>query len=139
MNGIVQILEDQRIAGTGFLVSTNGLIVTCAHVVGTSMPKKVMVVFQAEGKPREATVISEWWRGIDAEDVAFLRVNGGLPKGAVEPLPLGSSSGTEGLRIKTFGYPADNEVVGERGSGEVMGFGSFTATGQPILQLSYHE
>jgi WD40 repeat protein len=138
MNGIVQILEDQRIAGTGFLVSANGLIVTCAHVVGTSMPKKVMVVFQAEGKPREATVIAEWWRGIDAEDVAFLRVNGGLPKG-VEPLPLGSSSGTEGLHIKTFGYPADNEVVGERGSGEVMGFGSFTTTGQPLLQLSSHE
>lgn len=102
------------------------------------MPEKVMVVFQTDDEPREAIVVPEWWRDIDAEDIAFLRVNGGLPKG-VKTLPLGSSSGTEGLHIKTFGYPLDNEVVGERGGGEVMGFGSFTATEQALLQLSSHE
>ena len=41
---------------------------------------------------------------VDAEDVALLRVSGTLPT-AVQPLPLGSSLGTEGHLLVTFGYP----------------------------------
>ncbi len=47
-------------------------------------------------------MLAEGWRGVDAEDVAVLRVCGALPEG-VQPLPLGSSQGIEGHAMVTFG------------------------------------
>ncbi len=91
LSGIVRIVSGRHI-GTGFVVTTDGLILTCAHVLGSSMPEKARVVFLGSGEECEATVLAEGWRGVDAEDVAALRVSGALPEG-VQPLPLGSSQG----------------------------------------------
>jgi hypothetical protein len=104
ISGIVRILrpEDGITAGTGFLVNEGGLIVTCSHVVQhhekqkkQQRPDKVTVVFRASGESRTPRVIPEWWRGYDAEDVAFLQCEGDLPEGAkprrsaVRPRPTG--------------------------------------------------
>ena len=70
------------------VVTADGLILTCAHVLGSSMPEKARVVFLGSGEEREATVLAEGWHGVEAEDVAVLRVCGALPDG-VQPLPLG--------------------------------------------------
>ena len=102
---------------SGIVVSEDGLILTCAHVLGPSMPGKAWVVFLGSGEVREAAVLSEGWRGVDAEDVAVLCVCGTLPEG-IQPLPLGSSQGLEGHAMVTFGYPETGEVEGIRGTGQ---------------------
>ena len=51
LNGIVRIVSGRHI-GTGFVVTADGLILTCAHVLGSSMPEKARVVFQG-GEERE--------------------------------------------------------------------------------------
>jgi hypothetical protein len=94
VNSIVRIVSNRRI-GTGFVVADDGLIATCAHVLGPSRPEKVLVVFQGSGEQREAVVLVGSWHAEEAEDIALLKVSGELPT-RVLPLPLGSSLGTEG-------------------------------------------
>jgi WD40 repeat protein/energy-coupling factor transporter ATP-binding protein EcfA2 len=137
LNGIVRIMSGRQI-GTGFVVSNNGLIVTCAHVLGKIMPETAQVVFQVTGEQREAKVIAGGWRAATAEDVAFLQVSGTLPEG-VEPLTLSSSKGTDGHTIRTFGYPDAGEVEGVRGAGKSLGLGGKTKAGYPLLQLQSSE
>src|SRR6266568_4488904 len=137
LNSIVRIVSNRRI-GTGFVVTDDGLIATCAHVLGTSRPEKAFVVFQGDAVQREATVLAESWRAVDAEDVALLRVSGTLPTG-VQPLPFGSSRGTEGHPLVTLGYPDAGEVEGVRGTGTILGYGAKTRAGQPLLQLRSSE
>ena len=115
LSGIVRIVSGRHI-GTGFVVTADGLILTCAHVLGSSMPEKARVVFQGSGEEREAMVLAEGWRAVDAEDVAVLRICEALPEG-VQPLPLGFSQGIEGHALVTFGYPETGEVEGIRGTG----------------------
>jgi WD40 repeat protein len=137
LDGIVRIVSNRRI-GTGFVVTDDGLIATCAHVLGTSRPEKAFVVFRGDGVQREATVLVESWRGVDAEDVALLKVSGTLPTG-VQPLPFGSSYGIEGHPLVTFGYPDAGEVEGVRGTGTILGYGAKTRAGQSLLQLRSSE
>src|SRR5712692_1179841 len=137
LSGIVRIVSGRHI-GTGFVVSADGLILTCAHVLGSSMPEKAGVVFLGSGEERDATVLAEGWRAFDAEDVAVLRVCGSLPEG-VQPLPLGSSQGIEGHAMVTFGYPETGEVEGIRGTGTILGHGTRTKAGQALLQLRSSE
>jgi hypothetical protein len=79
-----------------------------------------------------------WLRDVEAEDMAILRVQGGLPQG-VRSLSLGSSTGVSGHRISTFGFPNAGEVEGIAGYGKVLGRGSQTKAGQPLLQLRSSE
>ncbi|HUV91275.1 MAG TPA: serine protease [Anaerolineae bacterium] len=72
-------------AGTGFIVSTDGLIATCAHVVEAAdggPGDTVRVVFHATGEEQEALVKRAWWRDPDIEDIAILHLEGSLPEGA---------------------------------------------------------
>ncbi len=137
LSGIVRIMSNKRI-GTGFVVSDDGLIVTCAHVLGSSMPEETLVMFQATGEEQEATVLLDGWRNVDAEDVAFLRIPGPLPDG-VQPLPLGSSEGIEGHSMISFGYPETGEVEGGRATGKILGRGAKTRAGQSLLQVHSSE
>jgi hypothetical protein len=137
LQSIVRI-GDSSGGGSGFVISSNGLIVTCAHVLGGERPEKVKLVFHATEQERTATVIEEWWRATDAEDVAFLRLEGELPEGVV-PLPLCSSVGTSGHVVSTFGYPALGDVEGARSTGKVLGLGAQMLPGHPLLQLNASE
>src|SRR5712691_5362297 len=135
--GIVRILSGRSV-GTGFVVSDDGLIATCAHVLGSPRPEKATVIFHATNEQREATVETEWWRDVDAEDMAILRVDGGLPPGA-RSLPLGSSTGVKLHEISTFGFPDAGDVTGVGGYGKVIGRESQFKPGQPLLQLRSSE
>ncbi len=137
LSSIVRIVSGRHI-GTGFVVTADGLILTCAHVLGSSRPEKARVVFLGSGEEREATVLAEGWHAVDAEDVAVLRVSGTLPEG-VQLLPLGSSQGIEGHALVTFGYPETGEVEGIRGTGTILGHGTRTKAGQALLQLHSSE
>jgi len=135
--GIVRILTpDGSTAGTGFIVSDDGLIATCAHVVeacGAGPGDTVRIVFHATDEEREARIEPDWWRDPDAEDVSILRLKRPLPE-EVTPLPLGSSGGTSGHPFKTFGFPAVKGVEGMWGYGTIGD--PTTEAGRPVLQLT---
>ncbi|MBN1955412.1 MAG: trypsin-like peptidase domain-containing protein [Anaerolineae bacterium] len=138
--GIVRILDAQeRTVGTGFVVSGDGLVVTCAHVIasaGSGPGKTVQVAFHATGEQRAAQVVPEWWRGTTAEDVAVLRVEGALPEG-VSVLSLASSARAKGRSLATFGFPSVKPLEGLAGQCEVIG--RTTERGFPVLQLRSTE
>jgi len=122
--GIVRILDSEgKTAGTGFVITDDGLIATCAHVVqgaGAGPGDTVRVVFHATGEEHEAKVEPAWWRAPNAEDVAILRLDGPVPEGVI-PLSLGSSAGVEGHTLTTFGFPDAKPVEGMAGKCEVIG------------------
>jgi S1-C subfamily serine protease len=138
--GIVRVIgPDGETAGTCFLVTDDGLIATCAHVVenaGARPGDTVRVAFHATGEEREAQVEPAWWRGPDAEDVAVLRLDGPLPERAMS-LSLGSSAGVGGHVLSTFGFPDAKPVEGMAGKCEVVG--GTTEGGFPVLQLRSSE
>jgi len=143
--GIVRIVRpDGTTAGTGFVVTDDGLIATCSHVVqseksqrrGDPRPDYVDLVFHATGDCRRARVEPAWWRPADAEDVAILRLTSPLPEG-VTSLPLGVSISSEDPAFKTFGFPKPNPVEGLRGSGSIVG--ETALKGMRVLQVRSQE
>jgi WD40 repeat protein len=142
-NSIIRILRsDGSTSGTGFLISEEGLIVTCAHVVqnqgaqwrNESKPEKVIVVFQATGDRREAVIDSDLCRDTTKDDIAFLHLQGSLPP-QIKVLLLGSSAGTSGHRFKTFGFPDPVSIEGMWGYG-LVGDPLAGESGRPLLQLT---
>lgn len=139
--GIVRILnQDGTTAGTGFLVTGDGLMATCAHVVeaaGASPGDALRIVFHAIGEEHAATVEPAYWRASTAEDVAILRLEGSLPEG-IAPLPLGGSTRAKiGDVLSTFGFPDAKPVEGMTGKCEVVG--RTRESGFPVLQLRSQE
>src|SRR5579862_1059526 len=122
-NAIVRILDRKGdTAGTGFVVTDGGLIATCAHVIKDySLDPLYMVdlVFVGSDEKRSAHV--EDWRDPEEQDVAFLRLVGGLPASS-HPVLLGSSGGVDDHVVKTFGFPEGKEIDGIPGSGAVLGW-----------------
>src|ERR1700719_679450 len=99
-----------KTAGTGYVVSVSGLIVTCSHVIqdeaaqkrGDPLPQSVDVVFVNEAKGN-ARVHQEWWSPATEEDVAILSLDSALPMHVV-PLALGSSTPTAGHKFHSRGF-----------------------------------
>lgn len=130
--GIVRILKsDGSTSGTGFLVSADGLIATCAHVIEGN--DGVSLVFNSSDV-RRAAVEPEYLRVASAEDVAFLRLDGAVPEGA-QPLKLGASAGSQSHALRTFGYPQVARTEGMWGSGSVVG-STKQESGHTVLQLA---
>lgn len=81
--------------GTGFLISDDGLIATCAHMVEGTEPR---IAFPA-GEPRPAQIMTT----DEIHDVAILRLEGELPEGA-QPARLGRSIGAYHREFWSRGY-----------------------------------
>jgi Trypsin-like peptidase domain len=127
------------VAGTGFVVSSDGLVATCAHVVryaGAEPGDTVDLIFHATGERRVAKAESEYWRDPSAQDVAILRLEGSLP-GKTYPVLLGGSAEAYDHRFNTFGFPPPYEG-GMWGYGTIGNLTYHPAAG-PMLQLSTTE
>ena len=135
---IVRILrKDGKTAGTGFFVSKNGLIATCAHVVAGYEPgEKVSVVLFSSNKQCQAIIEKRWWRNPSDEDVAILRVLD-TPSHDILAIPLGFPWNIENSSLMTFGFPASKSIEGLNGKCEVIG--RTTENGYPNLQLRSPE
>lgn len=115
-----------KVIGTGFFVADD-LVATCAHVIRTALLYEAGVPIEGgerieirlggelpEGQePFAARVERESFRDVDAQDVAFLRVE---PRdrerlrellGEIRPLTLATSQGLEGLTLRGWAYPED--------------------------------
>jgi putative serine protease PepD len=95
----VASVRTQDGSGTGFLVDSNGTIVTNAHVAGNN--DTVQVRFNDKGEYHEAKVLS-----VDAStDLAALKVDPSDVQG-IRPLELADSDGaTVGDSVVAIGYP----------------------------------
>jgi serine protease Do len=109
--------------GAGFIVSTNGLIATCLHVIGEARPITVRL---ANGKKYEASEIYAWDRKLD---LAIIRIEAG----SLSALPLGDSDNLkQGASVLAMGNPLglDHSVV----QGIVSGRRSFLQS--EMIQLA---
>ena len=101
---IPQNAADAKSFGSGVLVSTEGHVLTCEHVVGKA--KKVRVV--AAGGKYEADVLAT-----DAvKDLALLKiVPSEKDKPVFKPLVLAQADKAEvGAEVRAFGYPLSSET-----------------------------
>ena len=88
--------EEEEGVGTGFIVSSDGLIATSLHVVGEGRPVHVRL---ANGEEVEVTSVHAWDRTLD---LAVLRVN----KTGLPALPLGDSDKLgQGSSVVAMGTP----------------------------------
>jgi hypothetical protein len=125
--------------GTGFLVS-DSLAVTCAHVVtacGAVPGGRVRIIFHVNGEGQEAEVLQQFWRAPDGDDIAVLRFEAGVPPDVI-PVRLGRTSGTDGHRCATLGYPRVGMLQGVEGRGEIYRSVS-EANGRRLIQLASKE
>ncbi len=133
--GVVRILHPNgNTAGTGFVVSDDGGVLTCAHVVRSAQGQpngKVRLVFYRSGI--ETTAVVEQCLAPDKGDVALLRTEGVIP--ASLPLPLGTSEGTSGHPFRAFGFPEQDPVKGMFGYGAI-GDSKPEVDGFEIVQLT---
>src|SRR2546427_4255697 len=123
--GIVRILlgPQKGTAGTGFVVNNEGLVATCAHVVedahaGPGDPASLIFYAAKEKGEQKATVLKDYWKASNAEDVALLRLENELPE-KVKPLPLGRF--LDKRHFSTFGFPNVAPTDGRWGEGRVLG------------------
>src|SRR5260370_23173012 len=121
--GVVCVLDTGgKTVGTGCVVTADGLIVTCAHVIDEAETDDfIHLIFHDHNvakdkrEVRAARVEPDYLRDAAAEDIAILRLEGPLPRQTV-PLPLGSSFNTQGQTFLSFGFPqakADDGMLGE--------------------------
>jgi len=95
--------------GSGFIVSTDGTILTNAHVVSNNGARatSVKVVFKTQsGSGTDTTTVAASVVGVDeTSDVAVLKVDP-LKAPALDPLPLGDSSAVQvGEAVVAIGNP----------------------------------
>ncbi|MGI9240748.1 MAG: trypsin-like peptidase domain-containing protein, partial [Verrucomicrobiales bacterium] len=113
--------------GTGFIISEDGLIATCNHVIGES---RELTVRLASGEEFPATAIHAWDRKLD---LALLRIAPGDKK--LSPLELGDSDElSAGQRVVTIGNPhgLSFSVV----EGLVSAIREIEEGGPPMIQLA---
>jgi hypothetical protein len=128
----VQIRNDaDQIVGTGIAVSTDGKIVTCAHVVRAAgiEPRdpngaELGVYFpQARGgekKDRRAT-IARYFKDYD-DDIVLLQLTGGSSPLAPEQIPvLGTSNCSDENPFRSYGYRRLEKYIAGWADGKIQG------------------
>lgn len=127
----IRRLSDDRIVGTGIVVSMDGKVLTCAHVVemadvdsravgmgeiGVYFPQ----VRSSEEKERRATVSACFTQHDD--DVVLLQLVGGPARLGVEQVAvLGTADRSEGNRFRSFGYSPLGPFPSSRADGIIQG------------------
>jgi HD-GYP domain-containing protein (c-di-GMP phosphodiesterase class II) len=133
-DSILRVMKGDLVVGAAFLVSDR-LVATCAHVVesaGAKVGGKISLRL-SNGREIDAVVEPDFWRDPDAEDVSILRLD--EPIENIQPVILGSSSGTKGHNFSTFGFPNKGQEL--MGGGEIIG--QATINGIKVLQLRSPE
>jgi tetratricopeptide (TPR) repeat protein len=127
----IRRLSNEEIIGTGIVVSMDGKIVTCAHVVEMAgvdprVPGggEVGVYFPqirgGERKQRRATIVASFPQHDD--DVVLLQLlNGPTPLEPEQIAVLGTADLSEGNSFRSFGYCPLGPFPSSRAAGTIMG------------------
>lgn len=136
--GFGQTIEQQS-AGTGFIITEDGLVVTNRHVVprGTS---KVSVTL-SDGTELDNVEVVGRTSDSDSLDIAFLRINDKKGK-TLKPVTLGDSSKVEvgdkvvaiGNALGQFQNTVTSGIISGYGRNVVAGDGSSSETLQNLFQ-----
>ncbi|HEX2080267.1 MAG TPA: serine protease [Longimicrobium sp.] len=120
------------IVGTGIVVSHDGLIATCAHVLeaaglrpGDGTGGEVVIHFPQSGVPESArarrATCAAYFPDHD-DDIALLRlVDGPVPLARQQVAVLGTADGSEGNPFRTYGYAPLGDRLSRYVDGEIMG------------------
>lgn len=123
--------------GAAFVVTGDGWMITCAHVViDAGRGPGDLVAFYLGNQEGHAEVISAQWRSLGAGDVAILRPTSPLST-QIRPLPLAPASASLGRAVTAYGFPEVGALDGLWGRGEVVDF--VTVGGARLLQLRSGE
>lgn len=118
-----------QVVGTGVLVSSHGLLVTCAHVVedcgvdprclgAGPLPVRIPETREHDGEDRGATV--KWFPTASDDDLVVLALSGG-------PIPpervgvCGPAGDSEQQPFRSFGYRRRADYLGLRADGDIKG------------------
>lgn len=133
---IVQIVDKNNKGeffskGTGFVVTEDGLIATCSHVVqektsqeaGEPIPETIGIKFpsirneRGRAKIGRAKIVSKWWSSYEKEDICVLKLiePAKLPNEVI-PVKLCSSSNISGHSFITWGYPLEGKIRHSEGT-----------------------
>lgn len=128
--------------GTGFLVSSDGVVVTCTHVAEAACKHGGIAVvfrFSEENAPRPAVLDEDLSLPADAADIAFLRLDD-LPPADVAPAVLGSSMPRDAVLgdLKTYGFPFGKAPV-DGLPGSIIVVGETRDAGSGLLLVESQE
>jgi S1-C subfamily serine protease len=123
-SGIITQPVVYKTGGTGFLISTKGLLVTNAHVVQNA---NNIAVQNYTGQDHKATVIY-----VDVErDIAVLKIDdSGFKSPASIPYTIKKTGGEIAEPVYTLGYPRNDIVYGEGYLSAITGFNGDTLSCQ---------
>ncbi len=117
--GVVRVVGPEE-AGTGFLASASGLIVTCAHVLAGCAPGATVSIEPHVDRHLLSATVDLLQ---DPPDLAVLRLTAPVPPQML-PLPLGRSPRSAQPGLRTFGYPQTQSGDGLPGE---LAFSAVTA------------
>lgn len=158
--GIVAILLDNHIVGTGFVVAPNKVL-TCAHVVtkdaGDMKGESIQILFflkqvksqsqstddqqqdqQAEN-PRTACLLKDYSSPPKQHDIAVLTFEGELPYG-ISPLRVDPIAPLRDTEVQTRGFPENIlPYIGIGGKGQLVATTTHGTTGESHWTLRSQE
>lgn len=113
---IVAILRDDGPNGTGFLVTSDGYIITAYHVI-KELPADNILVETSAGEKYQTALIEEYSNKEDSLDFAILKIKEDENFYCL-PLKIGFK---EGDQWTTFGYESIKNYKGVPNAGKILG------------------
>ncbi len=124
--------HDPNVLGTGVIVSDDGRIVTCAHVIrailgchprevqpGTTVEVYFSQLSDTQGKTRRATIEAYFDRFDD--DVVVLKLDDSLLPDKYKRAKVGHADESTGNPFRSFGYPDLGDYPSVQADGTIMG------------------
>ncbi|MGV9254921.1 tetratricopeptide repeat protein [Streptomyces sp. NPDC003697] len=133
-NFTVQIRHpaDDRVLGTGVVISSTGLVATCAHVIRASgveprarREAQVRVYFPSSSRDAAPAELRTAWVAASFsdsdDDLVCLQVDGALPLPAHRVAVLGAASDSQDHAFRSYGYRQLEGYLGAWARGLILG------------------
>jgi serine protease Do len=123
------IVSDPEAGGTGFLISSDGYLVTSYHLVKGA--GKIFAENEKYGLLKTSVIAAD-----RQHDLALLKIEGEKIQFRQVPLSIASGRVKLGEKVFTLGYPKDDIVYGEGSLSSLSGFESDSASCQVSVPVN---